>query len=516
MKILTTSQIKELDKRTIEEENSSSEALMERAAEALSNAICQLFKEPRDFKVFAGPGNNGGDAMAVARMLSNRGHHVEVWLFNPKGNLSADCQTNAERLFDCQNVSFSEVTTHFAPPTLYRTDVVIDGLFGSGLNKPLDGGFAHVVKYINASPATVVSIDIPSGLMGEDNTYNNPSHIIQANFTLTLQMPKLSFLFAENQKYIGEWFCLDIGLSQQGIRDADTPYHITQIRQIQPLMKIRKEFSHKGNYGHALLIAGCHGMAGASILAARACMRSGVGRLTIHAPQCNNDILQTAIPEAMVQHDDHEHCFSTPTSPDSYTAIAIGPGLGQRTETTMALQEQLNATECPIVLDADALNILASNKSWLSLIPKESILTPHPKELERLVGHCSGSYERLIRACELATQWQVYIILKGAWSCVITPTGEYHFNPTGNPGMATGGSGDVLTGILLALLAQGYPPAKAALIGTYLHGVAGDIAAEQRGENGMIASDIIEKLPLAWSKLEKNQYLCSSKEQKCN
>ncbi len=515
MKILTTAQIKELDKRTIEEENISSEALMERAATALANAICLLFKEPRDFKVFAGPGNNGGDALAVARMLSESGHHVEVWLFNPKGTLSPDCETNAERLFDCPNASFTEVTTHFAPPTLYRTDVVIDGLFGSGLNKPLDGGFAHVVKYINASPATVVSIDIPSGLMGEDNTYNIPAHIIRANFTLTLQMPKLAFLFAENQEYIGEWFCLDIGLSRQGIKEADSPYNITLSRQILPMMKTRKEFSHKGNYGHALLIAGCYGMAGASVLAAKACLRSGAGRLTVHAPQHNNTILQTAVPEAMVQHDEHEHCFSTPISPDSYTAIAIGPGLGQRAETAMALHEQLSGTEYPIIIDADALNILAANKNWFSLIPKESILTPHPKELERLVGHCSGSYERLIRACELAKQWQVCIILKGAWSCVITPKGECHFNPTGNPGMATGGSGDVLTGILLGLLAQGYPPVKTALIGTYLHGVAGDIAAEQKGENGMIASDIIEKLPLAWNKLEKNQYLCGSKEQKC-
>ena len=515
MKLLTKSQIKELDQRTIEEENIPSIELMERAATVLANAIKHMFQQPRTFKIFAGPGNNGGDALAIARMLSESGHKIEVYLFNPKGKLSNDCQTNAERLLEYPDIHFTEVTSHFAPIPLLKSDIIIDGLFGSGLNKPLDGGFAAVVKYINASPATIISIDIPSGLMCEDNTYNISEHIIRADTTLSLQLPKLAFLFAENQRYIGEWFCLDIRLSAQGLNEVFSKYHITTMEMIRPMLKARNEFAHKGIYGHALLIAGSHGMAGASVLAARACMRSGAGLLTVHAPLCNNTILQTTIPEAMVHHDENEHHFASSFDTGAYQAIAIGPGIGQHEETEKALYTLLETIQNPVIIDADALNILATHKSWLSLIPPHSILTPHPKEMDRLIGHCSNSYERLVRAQELAERLQVNIVLKGGWTAVITPEGFCRFNPTGNPGMATAGSGDVLTGVILALMTQGYSPENAALIGTYLHGAAGDLACEEKGENGMIASDIIEKLPYAWSQLKKNEYLCSNKELKC-
>lgn len=515
MKILTKNQIKALDKRTINEEGISSLDLMERAAQALTNAICQLFPEPRNFKLFAGPGNNGGDTLAVARLLSERGYRSDVYLFNTRQSLSEDCQTNAERLLDCTDVNFIEVTSHFAPPPLMKSDVVIDGLFGSGLSRPLEGGFAAVVKYINASPATIVSIDIPSGLMCEDNTYNLPEHIIHAHMTLTLQQPKLSFFFAENQTYLGEWFSLDISLSAQGIAEFPDQYLITTQREIRPFTKPRSEFAHKGQFGHGLLIAGSAGMAGAAILSARASLRSGIGLLTVHTPACNIPILQTSVPEAMADADNHNLHVSVPVPYNKYTAIAIGPGLGLDEETANALLVQLQTTEGPIIIDADALNLLASHKEWLEYIPKESILTPHPKELERLVGECASSYERLTRARDLAVRHQVTIVLKGAWTAVITPSGVCHFNPTGNPGMATAGSGDVLTGILLSLLSQGFPPREAARVGVYLHGAAGDLAAEQKGECGMISSDIIDNLPLAWRKLEKNQYLCTAKEQRC-
>ena len=515
MKLLTTLQIRGLDKRTVEEENISPIDLMERAATALANAITHMFQQPRTFKIFAGPGNNGGDALAVARLLTGHGHKLEVYLFNPKGHLSDDCQTNAERLLDYPEIQFTEVTSHFAPVPLLKSDIVIDGLFGSGLSKALDGGFAAVVKYINASPAMVISIDVPSGLMCEDNSYNIGENIIKADTTLTLQLPKLAFFFPENQKYLGEWFCLDIRLSQQGLDEAVSKYYVTNMDLVRPMLKTRNEFSHKGTYGHALLIAGSYGMAGSSVLAARSCMRSGVGLLTVHAPKCNNSILQTAIPEAMVHHDEHEHHFAMPLNTQTYNAVAIGPGIGQHEDTENALHEQLETSISPIILDADALNILASNKTWLPLVPKHSILTPHPKEMERLIGHCANGYERLIRAQELAERMQVNIILKGAWTAVITSDGVCRFNPTGNPGMATAGSGDVLTGVLLALMAQGYSPENAAIIGTYIHGAAGDLAAEEKGENGMIASDIIEKLPLVWKQLKKNDYLCSNKELKC-
>ena len=486
MKIFPSNTIKKLDAYTIEHEPIQSIQLMERAANALTEAITNRWDSETPVTVFAGPGNNGGDALAVARMMAEKGYKVEVFLFNTKGELSPDCQAN------------KEVSTQFAPPTLTDEHLVIDGLFGSGLNKPLSGGFAAVVKYINSSPATVASIDIPSGLMGEENTFNVRANIIRADVTFSLQLPKLAFLFAENAEFIGEWELLDINLSQEGIEELDTNYEMLEVEDIRTIIKPRKRFSHKGNFGHALLIAGSRGMAGASILSARACLRSGVGLLTVHAPICNNNILQTAVPEAIVEQDASETCFAIPTDTDDYQAVGVGPGLGRNEETEAALLEQLNGCQTPLVVDADALNILANHRHALTNLPKGSILTPHPKEVERLVGKCQDSYERLTKAIELARTAKVHIVLKGAYSAIITPTGKCFFNPTGNPGMATAGSGDVLTGIILALLAQGYTAEEAAKTGTFVHGLAGDFARKKLGTIGLTAGDIVNNLPMAW------------------
>ena len=503
MKILTSSQLKELDKYTIAHEPIASIDLMERAAIALTNAIIRRWDKSFKMVVFAGPGNNGGDALAVARMLSQRGYHVEVFLFNTKGKLSEECQTNLERLKMCGSIYFTEISTQFDPPELTESHVVIDGLFGSGLNKPLSGGFAAVVKYINASKAQVVAIDIPSGLMGEDNTYNIRQNIVHADVTLSIQLPKLSFLFPENEDVVGEWELLDIGLKQSYIDATATPFSILGEEVIRPIVKPRKRFAHKGSFGHGLLIAGSYGMAGASILSAKACLRSGIGLLTVHTPIHNHDILQISVPEAIVQTDIHERYFAQPTDLSRYKAIAIGPGLGQEEDTALAMMEQIQGSNLPIILDADAINILSTHRNWLSRLPKRCILTPHLGELERLIGKCMDTYERLTKVKELAAYLQSYIIVKGAWTTIVTPEGEYFFNPTGNPGMATGGSGDVLTGILLALVAQGYSREEACKLGVYIHGLAGDIAAEEMTETGMISSDIINALPNAWKKIRQ-------------
>ena len=503
MKILTSSQLKELDKYTIAHEPIASIDLMERAAIALTNAIIRRWDKSFKMVVFAGPGNNGGDALAVARMLSQRGYHVEVFLFNTKGKLSEECQTNLERLKMCGSVYFTEISTQFDPPELTESHVVIDGLFGSGLNKPLSGGFAAVVKYINASKAQVAAIDIPSGLMGEDNTYNIRQNIVHANVTLSIQLPKLSFLFPENEEVVGEWELLDIGLKQSYIDATASPFSILGEEVIRPIIKPRKRFAHKGSFGHGLLIAGSYGMAGASILSAKACLRSGIGLLTVHTPIHNHDILQISVPEAIVQTDIHERYFAQPTDLSRYKAIAIGPGLGQEEDTALAMMEQIQGSNLPIILDADAINILSTHRNWLSRLPKRCILTPHLGELERLIGKCMDTYERLTKVKELAAYLQSYIIVKGAWTTIVTPEGEYFFNPTGNPGMATGGSGDVLTGILLALVAQGYSREEACKLGVYIHGLAGDIAAEEMTETGMISSDIINALPNAWKKIRQ-------------
>jgi len=503
MKILTSSQLKELDKYTIAHEPIASIDLMERAAIALTNAIIRRWDKSFKMVVFAGPGNNGGDALAVARMLSQRGYHVEVFLFNTKGKLSEECQTNLERLKMCGSVYFTEISTQFDPPELTESHVVIDGLFGSGLNKPLSGGFAAVVKYINASKAQVAAIDIPSGLMGEDNTYNIRQNIVHADVTLSIQLPKLSFLFPENEDVVGEWELLDIGLKQSYIDATASPFSILGEEVIRPIVKPRKRFAHKGSFGHGLLIAGSYGMAGASILSAKACLRSGIGLLTVHTPIHNHDILQISVPEAIVQTDIHERYFAQPTDLSRYKAIAIGPGLGQEEDTALAMMEQIQGSNLPIILDADAINILSTHRNWLSRLPKRCILTPHLGELERLIGKCMDTYERLTKVKELAAYLQSYIIVKGAWTTIVTPEGEYFFNPTGNPGMATGGSGDVLTGILLALVAQGYSREEACKLGVYIHGLAGDIAAEEMTETGMISSDIINALPNAWKKIRQ-------------
>ena len=500
MKLFPTKDIKQIDAYTIAHEPISSIDLMERAACALTEAITARWSDASTpFIVFAGPGNNGGDALAVARLLSQRGYrHIDVFLFNVKGSLSPDCLTNFERLKDIGEVTLHEITSRFNPPALTDTHVVIDGLFGSGLNKPLSGGFAAVVQRLNSSPATVVAIDVPSGLMGEDNTYNQSEHILKADVTLTLQMPKVAFLFAENQDYVGEWQALDIGLSREAIDSLPTDYSLTEHEEMARLVRPRKKFAHKGNFGRALLIAGSEGMAGASVLAARACLKSGVGLLTVHVPFCNNSIVQTSVPEAMTQIDPDNTCFTASADTGDFQAVGIGPGLRQSEQTMKAVYEQVEFCQAPMVIDADALNLLARRPNLLKLLPPGSVLTPHPRELERMVGKCRNSYERLMRARDLSSMTNSHIVLKGAYTAVVSPQGSVQFNPTGNPGMATGGSGDVLTGILLALLAQGYKTEEAARLAVYVHGLAGDMAAHRLGEISMTAGDIVTALPAAW------------------
>ena len=475
---------------------------MERAAIQLTDSIVAEWDKDMKVVVFAGPGNNGGDALAVARMLAVRGYNVSTWLFNTSGRLSDDCKKNRDRLKDVKQVaSFVMVTEEFDPPALDSQTLVVDGLFGSGLNKPLTGGFASLVKYVNTSPAKVVSIDIPSGLMTESNEYNVKSNIMKADVTLTLQQPKLSFLFPENQQFIGHVEVLDIGISQEGIDKTDAQFYILEKSDITPCLKRRDPFAHKGSMGHALLVAGSRGMAGAAMLAAKACLRTGVGKVTVHTPACNTLPLQIGVPEVVLDVDSDTNVVSEAVDTDCFKAMGIGPGLGTNENTAIAVIGQMRRAQCPIVVDADALNILAAHKAWLQQIPVGAILTPHIGEFDRLEGVSTDSYERLSKAMLLAERQHAYIVLKGHYTAIITPGGRVLFSPTGNPGMATAGSGDVLTGIITALLARGYTQGEACAIGTYLHGLAGDIAARSLGEESLIASDIINSLPMAFKEL---------------
>lgn len=503
MKIFTSKEIHELDAYTIAHEPISSINLMERAAKAVTAAIMRRWGPETPVIVFAGPGNNGGDALAVARLLAEERYDVTAFLFNIKNNLTADCTTNKKRLHESRRIKrFVEVTDEFDPPELEEGMLVIDGLFGSGLNKPLAGGFASLVKYINASGCQVASIDLPSGLMAEDNTYNIAANIVKADVTLTLQMRKLCMYLADCQKYLGEVEVLNIGLSEEWQKLTTTQLNIVSEAGIRPLLKSRSPYAHKGSMGHALIIAGSYGMAGAATMAVKACLRAGVGKVTAHIPLRNYDIMQLSVPEAIVHMDKDECCFSEAVSTETYNAVGIGPGIGQRDTTAIALISQIRRTQCPIVLDADALNILCMRRAWMQQLPQGVILTPHPKEFDRMEGGDSSSdYERLSKAREMAQRMKAYILLKGHHTALCQPDGSVIFNSTGNAGMATAGSGDVLTGIITGLLAQGYSQAEAALIGAYLHGLAGDIAAEEKGEEGLIATDIIDALPKAFKRL---------------
>ena len=503
MKIFTTAQIRELDKFTIEHEPIASLDLMERAARALTQVVVQEWTVATPIVIFAGPGNNGGDALAMARMLSEQNYKVSVYLFNISGHLSADCAANKQRLLDTKLAkNFTEVSTEFDPPVLDSNTLVIDGLFGSGLNKPLAGGFASLVKYINASPSKVVSIDVPSGLMTEDNAYNVRANIIRADMTLTLQHPKLSFLFPENQQFVGQLRVLDIKLSKEGIEKIEASFTMIEESDVRQRLISRSPFAHKGQMGTALMIAGSYGMAGAAVLATKACLRSGVGKVVVNSPRRNMPILQMSVPEAVVQAGSEETIFAETIDTEDYQSMGIGPGLGQSEQTAIALIAQLRRTQCPIVADADAINILANHRAWLQQLPKDIIMTPHPKEFDRLEGHSADTYERITKACNLAERLKGYIILKGHYTAICCPDGHVMFNTTGNAGMATAGSGDVLTGILTGLLARGYKPQDACIVGVYLHGLAGDLAAKEIGEESLIAGDIIHYISKAFKRLK--------------
>lgn len=502
MKIFSSTQIHELDKYTIDHEPIKSIDLMERAASRIVAEIRHLCTAYNTIVVFAGPGNNGGDALAVARILASEGLKVKAWLFNTTGRLSADCKTNRDRLTDMKELdSFTMVIDEFDPPTLDASTLVIDGLFGVGLNKPLTGGYASLVKYINASPSKVVSIDMPSGLMSESNEYNVRSNIIRADVTVTIQQPKLSFLFAENQQFIGELKVVDINISKEGMAQVDAHVTILEEDDVRCRMRQRDDFAHKGTMGHALIIAGSRGMAGAAMLATKACLRSGVGKVTVHTPAANIIPLQIGVPEAILDIDPDNCFFTEAVSTDRFQAMGIGPGLGNNENSAITMIGQLRRAQCPIVIDADAINILATHKAWMQQLPAGCILTPHIGEFERLEGASSDSYDRLSKAIILADRQQAYIVLKGHYTAIVTPGGRIMFCPTGNSGMATAGSGDVLTGVITALLARGYAQADACLVGTYLHGLAGDIAAEKFGKESLMASDIIDALPEAFMRV---------------
>jgi ADP-dependent NAD(P)H-hydrate dehydratase / NAD(P)H-hydrate epimerase len=500
MRILNSQLIREADAFTIEHEPIASIDLMERAVTRLYKEMKPLIDEDDSFDIYCGLGNNGGDGLVLARLLFNDKIDVQVFVVHFSDKKSEDFQTNLLRLKEETSVSVTEIKEEkdFSP----KFTIAVDALFGTGLSKPIIGFTGKLIQRINKHYRQRVAIDIPSGLFGDKHSLLTDSNIIQADVTFTIQVPKKAFLFPENHSYVGEWFIVDIGLDKDFIAKADSKEELLEFSSIQMLLKSRSKFSHKGTYGHGLLMAGSYGKTGAAVLAAKAALRSGLGLLSCCVPKSAYTILQSSVPESMLEVDENEtHLASLPDT-SHYNAIAIGPGIGKNTDTAKTLKLLIQNASEGLILDADALNILSENKTWLSFLPKGSILTPHPKEFERLVGKSQNDFERHEKLLAFAVKHHVYVILKGAYSCIATPNGYSYFNSSGNPGMASGGSGDVLTGILLGLKAQGYSSLETALIGCFIHGFAADIATEFIAEESLIASDIVSYLSDAFMQLK--------------
>jgi len=501
MKILPVEKIREADAYTIANEPIADIDLMERAAGQLFGWITKRLDCSHRFFVFAGAGNNGGDGLALSRLLTEAGYEVNVYVVRYSGKISDNCQENYGRFAAMGKKMLHDLKEDNPFPEISEEDIVVDALFGSGLTRPVKGFPGEIIRQINTSPATKIAIDIPSGLFADTSSKETDGEIVRADYTLSFQFPKLTFLLPENDTFTGSWHVLDIGLHPDFINNVPVKNFYSTRQELAAILKPRKKFSHKGTYGHALLIAGSYGKMGAAILAAHAALRSGVGLLHVHIPKVGYSIMQTALPEAMLSIDRYDNYFSDIPELSMYNAIGTGPGLGTQHQSQMALKLLLQQFKLPMVFDADALNILAINKTWLAFLPHYSILTPHPREFERIAGKWRNDFERLAKQREFAKKFQLVVVLKGAYTSICTPRGNCYFNSTGNPGMATAGSGDVLTGILTSLLAQGYASVEAAIFGVYLHGLAGDIAAGKLGEEAMIAGDIVANLGKAFQKL---------------
>lgn len=499
-KVFTVDKICLADQYTIKNEPVKSIDLMERAANACVNWLIEHVEKANSFAVFCGHGNNGGDGLAIARILNEHGFKSRVFYLESE-RYSEDFIINKNRLKDYKNILVSSIKNDVELTEIHENEIIIDALFGSGLSKPLEGIAAKIIKYLNQLKCLKIAIDIASGLFADKSSRSSKSEIFQADYTLSFQFPKLAFFMPENDVFVGNWQVLDIGLSTEFIQKTETPFYLIESKSAGELIRKRPKFAHKGSFGHGLLIAGSTGKMGAAVLAGKAALRSGAGLITVHHPKSGLAIISIAVPELMSSMDENENGYSKNPKLQHFNAIAIGPGLGTSKESQKAFKLLIQESTVPLVIDADALNILSENKTWLSFLPKKSILTPHVKEFERLAGKAKNDFDRLDQQISFSKKYQVYIVLKGAHTSISTPDGKVFFNSTGNPGMATGGSGDVLTGILLGLKAQNYSSFHAALLGVFLHGLAGDLAADTKGEASLIAGDIIDSISEAYLSL---------------
>ena len=498
MKVFNVQQIRAVDQYTIQNEPITSLNLMERAASACSNWITKKYTKSHKFLIFCGTGNNGGDGLVIARQLFWQGYAVHLYIVTYSKKTSADFTSNQKKIttfkIPCQEIHTQKEVAELKLKTVKNT-IIVDALLGSGLNKTINGMLADLIKKINALKNPIIAIDIPSGLFC-DGKYS--SQTIKAHYSLSFQFPKLAFFFAQNHQFCGDWQILPIGLNENFIQKQKTNYYYFTTTDAALLVKKRKKFSHKGNYGHCQIVAGMLGKIGAAMLCAKACLKTGAGLVTLHLPRCGYQIAQTYLPEAMVNLNEGED-FLKGEWQEEQPLIAVGCGIGTHPKTQVFIDSLLQKTSQPLVIDADAINILAKNKSWLDNLPENSILTPHPKEFQRLVGNATDELQRLKKQKEFAKKYQIYVVLKGAHSAIATPNGEVFFNSSGNPALAKGGSGDVLTGIIISLLAQKYSPLHSCLLGVFLHGLCADICLQKQAVQTVLASDLIKSLETAWN-----------------
>lgn len=479
---------------------------MERAACACYDVIIDRYKNNNSFIIFAGTGNNGGDALVIARKLVEAGKKVKVFIVKYSEKLSDECTINYERLKKLK-ADIKELTKSDKPLIIDKDSVVIDGIFGSGLSRAVTDWLADIINNINISGAPVVSIDIPSGLFGEDNRLvsdNKEARVVEADLVLALEQPSLSLMFPENYVFVREFVIVPIGLSDIAKSEMKTDYYMLTRESIGALLKDRSPYSHKGTFGNVLVVAGKYGMMGAATLCAKSAYRTGSGLVTLHVPAKCVDIAQITVPEAVMCVDESDYIYTGVSDTDHFSAIAVGPGLGCKPNTRKGLFELLKSDK-KMIIDADALNILSEEEEWEKLIPESSILTPHPKELERLFGEFADSYSRITYLKRWCNEKSVTVVIKGAHTTIIDNTGDVYINSTGNSGMASGGSGDVLSGIIVSLLGQGYSVSEASRIGVYLHGLSADMALVKQSEESMIASDIIENIGMAFKYIRNNR-----------
>ena len=504
MKLFSKEQIYEGDKLTTERQKISSTDLMERAGIQIFNWIHTRMQGAQvPIHVFCGIGNNGGDGLVLSRHLINHGYNVVTYIVNCSDKRSKDFLVNYDRIKSVTKEwpKMLSCSGDFSEIVINEKDIIVDAVFGIGLNRPPNDWVIELFEKFRNSKAFTLSIDIPSGLY-TDKAVENEKAVVNAGYTLSFQSPKLVFFLPSTAKFTVQWEALDIGIDRDYLMQTDTEVELICKYEVLPLYKPREKFSHKGDFGHVMILGGSYGKIGAVNLASRAALSVGSGLVTAYVPKCGYHSLQSSIPEVMVITDDNETTIRKIKYEIEPTVIGVGVGLGTTTETAKAFETFLKENKMPLVIDADGINLLSKKKTLLKLVPEQSILTPHPKELERLVGKWSDDFEKLNKVKAFSKKYNLIVLIKGANSITVY-LDKFYINTTGNPGMATAGSGDVLTGIISGLLAQGYESLAATIFGVYLHGRSGDIALEDYGYQSLIASHIIDTIGEAYIDLFK-------------